>query len=150
MYGLGLLEVHDALRWLSTVTSYPISSNFSKEAVAATVGQLTHTVPQDLPQGHTTEYAILADPENMEAMATAEVLGTFLKGLIPERGQSPRIFTADSNVSRTSPRLTSNRVSVIPTSIPSYLQKRTSQPYWFSILYDASTTSSCNDVAIAE
>lgn len=105
MYGLGLLEVHDALRWLSTVTSYPISSNFSKEAVAATVGQLTHTVPQDLPQGHTTEYAILADPENMEAMATAEVLGKFLTGLIPERGQSPRIFTADSNVSRTDTRL---------------------------------------------
>lgn len=103
MYGLGLLEVHDTLRWLSTVTNYPIAPQFSKEGVAATVGQLTNTVAKQIQQGHATEYAILADPENMEAMATAEVMGTILSGLIPERGQVPRVFNADSNVSRTDP-----------------------------------------------
>ena len=35
MYGLGLSEVHDTLRWLSTVTNYPIASQFSKEGVVA-------------------------------------------------------------------------------------------------------------------
>lgn len=105
MYGLGLSEVHDTLRWLSTVTNYPIASQFSKEGVVATVGQLTNTVTQEFQQGHTTEYAILADPGNMEAMATAEVMGTFLTRLIPERGQATRVFTADSNVSRTDTRL---------------------------------------------
>ena len=46
-----------------------------------------------------TEYVIWADPENLDAMATAVVLGRLLVKGMPERGLTPRVFTVEDNVS---------------------------------------------------
>ena len=107
-YGLGLSEVQDTLRWLHTVKSHAIAPEFSRHILAATVGKLTgitRVYAETKQQGDSSDYLILADPENMEAMATAEVLGHFLVGIIPERGLSARVLAVDGNVSRTDTRL---------------------------------------------
>lgn len=107
-YGLGLSEVQDTLRWLHTVKSFAIAPDFSRKSLAMAVSELTGTTSifaETKQQGAESDYLILADPENMEAMATAEVLGHFMVNLLPERGLSARVLTADGNVSRTDARL---------------------------------------------
>ena len=106
-YGLGLSEVQDTLRWLHTVRSYAIAPDFSRKSVALTVSELTGTTSyaETKKQVAMSDYLILADPENMEAMSTADVLGHFMVSILPERGLSARVLTADGNVARTDTRL---------------------------------------------
>ena len=104
VYGLGLSEVQDTLHWLSTVTSRVIAPKFSRTNVTDVLNHLTGTTGRD--KGDNTsvsvsEYLILADPDNMEAQATAEVMGISLTGIIPERGLTVRVLTPEDAVSRT-------------------------------------------------
>ena len=101
VYGLGLSDVQATFRWLSTVKSRTIAPKFSRESVTATVSHLTSTPGKDNQQVSWSEYLIVADPENLEAQATAEVMGSFLTGILPERGLAARVLSAEGDVGRT-------------------------------------------------
>ncbi|CAE6960708.1 unnamed protein product [Symbiodinium sp. CCMP2592] len=97
-YGIGLSDVRDTLCWLSTVRSCGVASPFSMENFSDVVHNLTGLsarAPKHQPSA--TDYAILADPENMEAMATAQVLGRFLIAIVPERGLSTHVLCSKEN-----------------------------------------------------
>eukprot|EP00438_Fugacium_kawagutii_P021219 Skav201616 [mRNA] locus=scaffold152:1234360:1241265:+ [translate_table: standard] len=105
VFGLGLVEVQDTLRWLcgiarSGVCSFQIPNEFSTDNFSTVIGQLTGKVTKNVDQqsGNVTDYLILADPGNVEAMATAHVLGRLLVSIAPERGWSPRVLAKDGNV----------------------------------------------------
>ena len=55
MYGLGIADVQQTLRWLGGVTTYSVAS-ISKENLGAIVSQLTGTSVKDYPQGTPTDY----------------------------------------------------------------------------------------------
>ena len=102
-YGIGFSDVQETFRWLKTVESYDVGSKLSKQSLAGVVTRLTKEsslVPVGSP-GSMTSYAILADPENMEAVATADVFGRFMVAIIPEKGISPLVLDMDDDVSRT-------------------------------------------------
>ena len=102
-YGIGVSDVQETFRWLNTVESYDVASKLSKQSLAGVVTHLTKEsslVPEGSP-GSMSSYAILADPENMEAVATAHVFGRFMVAIIPEKGISPLVLDMDDDVSRT-------------------------------------------------
>ena len=102
-YGIGVSDVQETFRWLKTVESYDVASKLSKQSLAGVVTHLTKEsslVPEGSP-GSMSSYAILADPENMEAVATAHVFGRFMVTIIPEKGISPLVLDMDDDVSRT-------------------------------------------------
>ena len=91
-FGLGLLQVQAMLRWLRTLQRVSIGEAFSLPHVQSIVNILTKTAGPTRERGGSTswtQYVILADPKNMDAMATAQVLGRFLVDLMPEKGLTP-------------------------------------------------------------
>ena len=99
-YGIGVSDVQETFRWLKTVESYDVGSKLSKQSLAGVVTHLTKEASLLL-EGSMTSYAILADPDNMEAVATAHVLGRFMVAIIPEKGILPLVLDMDDDVSRT-------------------------------------------------
>ena len=99
-YGIGVSEVQETFRWLKTVESCDLDSSISKQSLAGVVKHLAKETSL-IPEGPMTDYVILSDPGNMEAVATAYVLARFMISIIPEKGISPRLLSSDDDVSRT-------------------------------------------------
>ena len=102
--GIGIWEVQETFRWLQTVQSYDVGSKLSKQSLAGVVNYLTKEASL-VPEGLVTDYTILADPDNPEAVATAHVLGRFMAATIPEKGLSPLVLDVDDDVSRSNSQL---------------------------------------------
>ncbi len=100
VYGIGVSDVQETFRWLKTVESYEVGSTFTKQSLAGVVKHLTKEASL-VPGGPMTDYVILADPDNMEAVATAHVLGRYMAAAIPEKGMAAVVLSMDDDVSRT-------------------------------------------------
>ena len=115
VYGLGLSEVQMALRSLKQVKDIPVGDVFSRNRLNEIVDILTKDVETSstpltsksysgdimtVSNTHLTEYIILADPGNFDAIATAEVLGRFMVSNLPDKGLSPCVFTVEDDVSK--------------------------------------------------
>ncbi|CAE7584618.1 ENDOV [Symbiodinium sp. CCMP2456] len=75
-YGFGMKEVKDTLRWLGSVETISLPSYLSKQVLQHVVSSLTMTRAA-LPSSEQTfdnGCLVLADPENMDATATAYIL----------------------------------------------------------------------------
>ncbi|CAK9112697.1 Uncharacterized protein SCF082_LOCUS52243 [Durusdinium trenchii] len=115
VYGLGLSEVQMALRSLKQLKDIPVGDSFSRGRLNEIVDILTRDVETSstplTPKTHSgrimtasntswTDYIILADPGNFDAIATAEVLGRFMVSNLPEKGLSPCVFTVEDDISK--------------------------------------------------
>jgi len=104
VYGVGVSDVQEAFRWLKTLESYEVGSNLTKQSLAGVVKHLTKEASL-VPGSPMTDYVILADPDNMEAVATAHVLGRYMVAAIPEKGMSAVVLSMDDDVSRSASHL---------------------------------------------
>eukprot|EP00439_Symbiodinium_sp_Y106_P078180 s3379_g16.t7 len=79
-YGFGMKEVKDTLRWLGSVETISLPSYLSKQVLQHVVSSLTETPARSAAslrsslQTFDNGCLVLADPENMEATATAYIL----------------------------------------------------------------------------
>ena len=76
VYGIGMSEVQETLRWLGSAESFQVAPEFSTENLAAVLGELTKQPAKQIKEdgGNSTDYVILPDPDNMEANCAVRFL----------------------------------------------------------------------------
>jgi len=103
-YSISIEDVQATLEWLRTLEALELNSLAHPEAVDDVVGKLTATAGDGTVAAATdvTECVIVADPDNMEAMATAYVLFEMLSPLmIKDRSATaPGVLTKHCDVPR--------------------------------------------------
>ncbi|CAE6938440.1 unnamed protein product, partial [Symbiodinium sp. KB8] len=85
-FGIGLADVQDTFRQLSSVKKVRLPGQLNPANIAEMVDSVVGVGPVKGPRsssrGGTSEFPLLVDPDNLEAVASALVLSTLLKPLL--------------------------------------------------------------------
>jgi len=81
-YGMSLLDVSETLKWLHTVETIPMPPTLNLETMGRICDSLTRTVAPRVEEPLMPDCIIVADPDNVEAVATAYVLHEMLMSAV--------------------------------------------------------------------